>query len=42
MNNQNENKFDIELLKKALTGNVSSSMKLLKNVPEAKDIGRLL
>ena len=38
MNNQNENKFDIELLKKALTGNVSSSMKLLKNVPEAKDL----
>ena len=38
MNNQNENKLDVDLLKKALTGNVSSSIKLLKNVPEAKDL----
>ena len=33
-----ENKIDIDLLKKALTGNVSSSIKLLKNVPEAKEM----
>ena len=38
MNNQNENKLDVDLLKKALTGNVSASIKLLKNVPEAKNI----
>ena len=38
MNNQNENKLDIDLLKKALSGNVSSSIKLLNNVPEAKDM----